>query len=154
MPASSGATPCSMASAFIPADSSGVKFAGSASADARTSMSGIGFGPIVTFSGYDDGDMTTEAQQTPPDPGMIFQAMNAWQFSFALKGAIELDLFTAIAEGANTAAPLAARCQASEKGIRVLCDYLTVAGFLGKEGSVYSLPQNTAVFLNRKSPAF
>ena len=98
--------------------------------------------------------MSTHAQQTAPDPGMIFQAMNAYQLSFALKAAIELDLFTAIAEGTNTAAALAARCEASEKGIRILCDFLTVTGFLGKENSVYSLPQNTAIFLSRKSPAY
>jgi ubiquinone/menaquinone biosynthesis C-methylase UbiE len=98
--------------------------------------------------------MTAHAQQPAPDPGMIFQAMNAYQVSFALKGAIELDLFTAMAEGANTVPALAARCKASEKGVRVLCDFLTVTGFLEKDQATYSLSRNSEVFLNRKSPAY
>jgi 2-polyprenyl-3-methyl-5-hydroxy-6-metoxy-1,4-benzoquinol methylase len=63
-------------------------------------------------------------------------------------------VFTAIAGGATTAAALAGKCQASERGMRILCDYLTVEGFLHKTGSEYSLPPDSAVFLNRNSPAF
>jgi hypothetical protein len=37
--------------------------------------------------------------------------------------------------------------------MRILCDYLTIAGFLGKTGSTYSLTPTSAVFLNRHSPA-
>ena len=43
---------------------------------------------------------------------------------------MELDLFTAIGEGADAAHTLAVRCQAAERGIRILCDYLVVIGFL------------------------
>ena len=38
--------------------------------------------------------------------------------------------------------------------MRMLCDFLTVEGFLLKAGNEYSLPQDSAVFLNRNSPAF
>jgi ubiquinone/menaquinone biosynthesis C-methylase UbiE len=71
-----------------------------------------------------------------------------------LHAAIELDLFTAIAEGKKTAQEIAARIQASEKGTRVLCDFLVIAGFLTKQGNEYGLTGDSAVFLDRKSPAY
>ena len=80
--------------------------------------------------------------------------MNAYQVSMALKGAVELELFTQIADGATTAPELAARVKASEKGVRVLCDFLTVTGFLSKQDGAYSLLPNTAFFLNKRSPAY
>ena len=85
---------------------------------------------------------------------MIFDTLNAHQRSSALRGAIELDLFTAIAEGNKTVGQIAARIQASEKGTRVLCDYLTVIGFLIKREGQYALSQDSAVFLDRRSPAY
>ena len=80
--------------------------------------------------------------------------MNAYQRTAALKGAIELDVFTAIGEGATTAIELAKRCQASGRGIRILCDYLTVIGFLTKQGDRYGLTPDAAMFLDRRSPAY
>ncbi|MBS1807067.1 MAG: class I SAM-dependent methyltransferase [Acidobacteria bacterium] len=89
-----------------------------------------------------------------PTPDRIFQTMLAYQASAALKGAIELGLFTAIADGATTAAALATQCQASERGIRILCDYLGATGFLTKDGDNYGLAPDTAIFLNQHSPAY
>src|SRR2546430_8935447 len=66
------------------------------------------------------------AQQ--PSPERFFEVMNAYQQTAALKAAIELDLFTAIGEGAETAPALAQRCRASERGTRILCDYLVAIG--------------------------
>ena len=91
----------------------------------------------------------------PPTPERIFQTLTAYQQSAALKAAIELDLFTAIAEGNDTTAKLAAHTGAAERGMRILCDYLTVAQFLGKraDGS-YTLAQESALFLDRRSTAY
>jgi 2-polyprenyl-3-methyl-5-hydroxy-6-metoxy-1,4-benzoquinol methylase len=80
-------------------------------------------------------------------------ALNAYQHSEALKAAIELDLFTAIDEGKNTPAALAAACKAAERGVRILCDYLVVDGFLTKADGRYGLAPDAAAFLSRKSPA-
>jgi len=88
-----------------------------------------------------------------PTPERIFNTLNAYQQTAALKTAIELDVFTAIAAGANTAAALAAKTGAAEKGVRILCDYLTIQGFLAKEQGRYALTQESALFLDRKSPA-
>lgn len=70
-----------------------------------------------------------------------------------MKGAIELDLFTATGEGNTTASEIASRCEASERGIRVLCDFQTIGGFLTKADGRYGLTPDTAAFLDRRSPA-
>ena len=67
---------------------------------------------------------------------------------------MELDLFTAVGEGANTAKALAERCQASERGVRILCDYLATLGFLTKLDARYALTPDSAAFLDRRSPAY
>jgi ubiquinone/menaquinone biosynthesis C-methylase UbiE len=89
-----------------------------------------------------------------PNPEIIFNMMNAYQQSGALKGAIELDIFTAIAEGNSSAAAIAQRCKASERGTRILLDYLTVAGLLTKKAGIYALTPDTALFLDKRSPAY
>ena len=98
--------------------------------------------------------MSATSQPQPPSPALIFDTLNAYQRTAALRGAIELDLFTAIAEGKKTAQDLAARIQASEKGTRVLCDFLVIVGFLTKQGNEYGLTGDSAIFLDRKSPAY
>jgi len=84
---------------------------------------------------------------------IIFETLNAYQQTEALKAAIELDLFTAVGEGGGTSAELAERCRASERGIRILCDYLVVIGFLNKGENRYGLTPDSAKFLDRRSPA-
>jgi predicted nicotinamide N-methyase len=90
----------------------------------------------------------------PPSPELFFQTAAAYQQTAALKAALELDLFTAIGRGKGTAREIADECKGSERGVRILCDYLCVLGFLAKEGQRYSLSADSAVFLDRRSPAF
>jgi 2-polyprenyl-3-methyl-5-hydroxy-6-metoxy-1,4-benzoquinol methylase len=92
------------------------------------------------------------AQQ--PSPQLFFDTVRAYERTAALKAAIELDLFTAIGEGNSTAEAAARRCQASQRGTRILCDYLTVIGFLTKDNGRYALTPDTAMFLDRRSPAY
>lgn len=89
-----------------------------------------------------------------PNPGQIFDTLNAHQRTAALRGAIDLDLFSAIAQGKRTAAALAQHCRTDERATRILCDYLTVIGFLTKQGNEYGLSPTSAVFLDRRSPAY
>jgi ubiquinone/menaquinone biosynthesis C-methylase UbiE len=98
--------------------------------------------------------MATQPQALPPDPTAIFDALNAYQRSAALKAAIELEVFTGIGEGNASAQSLAKRCDASERGIRILCDYLTIQGFLAKQDHQYSLTPTSAAFLDRRSPKY
>lgn len=98
------------------------------------------------------------ADVKPPSPQLFFDTASAYQRTAALKAAIELDVFSQIGAGVNNTPALAKGCQASERGMRILCDYLTILGFLSKEGkgegSVYHLTSDTALFLDRRSPAF
>ena len=88
-----------------------------------------------------------------PNPGLVFETLNAYQRTAALRAAIELDLFRAIGEGPGDVQSLAKQCSASERGIRILCDYLTVIGLLNKEGGNYHHTPSSAVFLDPRSPA-
>jgi hypothetical protein len=98
--------------------------------------------------------VATIAQHQQPSPERFFNAINAYEQTEALKAAVELGIFTAIAEDHTTAATIAKRCQAAERGVRTLCDFLTIHGFLTKEGAQYALASDSAVFLNRHSPAY
>lgn len=88
-----------------------------------------------------------------PNPQIIWDTMNAYQRTEALRAGIELDLFTRIGAGLNTVDQLATACSASPKGIRVLCDYLTIIGLLEKRDGGYRNTPDGAVFLDRQSPA-
>jgi SAM-dependent methyltransferase len=92
-------------------------------------------------------------QQQTVTPARIFNTLNAYKQTQALKAAIELDLFTAIGEGYDTAEKLGLRLQASARGCRMLCDYLTVDHYLTKQADRYSLTSESATFLDRNSPA-
>jgi ubiquinone/menaquinone biosynthesis C-methylase UbiE len=96
-------------------------------------------------------DTTTEQ---PPSPVLFFHTLTAYQKSFAVKAALDLGVFTAIGDTPATAGEIASRCNAAERGMRILCDYLTINGFLEKEGDRYSLTRDTAIFLNQNSPAY
>lgn len=88
------------------------------------------------------------------NPLLVFETLNAFQRSAALQGAIELDLFTTIAGGATTASEIAERVDASERGVRILCDFLVTIDFLTKSDLHYGLSEDAALFLDRNSPAY
>lgn len=97
--------------------------------------------------------MSSPAAQQP-SPQLFFQTINAYQRTEGLKAAIELEVFSAIGEGNTTAPEIAKRCGASERGARILCDFLCIIGFLNKDGSRYSLTPDSAMFLDARSPAY
>src|SRR4051812_45626186 len=101
--------------------------------------------------------MATQSSPTlgnEPNPLLIFDALNGYQRSTALKAAIELEIFTLIGASAVTAPELAKRAKTSPKGMRILCDFMTIQGFLTKQDGVYGLTPDSAVFLDKKSPAY
>jgi SAM-dependent methyltransferase len=89
-----------------------------------------------------------------PSPELLFQTLFAYQRTAAVKTAIELDLFSAIHEGASTAPAIAERIGASVRGTRILCDYVATLGFAAKTGDQYALTPDSSVFLVRQSPAY
>lgn len=97
--------------------------------------------------------MSSPATQQPT-PQLFFQTVNSYQRTEALKAAVELQVFTAIGEGRETVPEIAKRCETSERGMRILCDFLCIMGLLNKDGEHYSLTRDSAVFLDASSPAY
>jgi SAM-dependent methyltransferase len=89
-----------------------------------------------------------------PSPVPFFEAVGAYQKTEAMRAALAFDLFSAIAETEGSAAEIAARCAASERGMRILCDFLAINGFLTKTDGRYALSPDTAPFLVKSSPAY
>ena len=92
-------------------------------------------------------------QSAAPAPELVFDSLLAYQKTAALRAAIEIDLFRAVGEGPGDVASLARRCSASERGVRILCDYLAIQGLLEKTGDRYTHTPTSALFLDPKSPA-
>jgi ubiquinone/menaquinone biosynthesis C-methylase UbiE len=88
-----------------------------------------------------------------PTPHLVFEMLNAYQRTAALKAAIELDVFRAVGEGPGDVASIARRCSASERGVRILCDFLAIHGVLVKQGNRYLHSPTSAMFLDPHSPA-
>ncbi|MGA8741388.1 MAG: class I SAM-dependent methyltransferase [Terracidiphilus sp.] len=89
----------------------------------------------------------------PLNPGIVFDMVQAVQKTAALKAAIDLDIFTAVGQGPGDVASIARHAKASERGIRILCDFLVINGVLAKEGNCYKHTPNSAAFLDPASPA-
>jgi hypothetical protein len=97
--------------------------------------------------------MSKDAGPGPgPTPEAVFNTLRAFQHTDALRAAIELDLFRIVGEGAGEVGAIAKRCEASERGIRILCDFLTIDGFLVKTGATYRNSETSAHFLDSRSP--
>ncbi|HEX4040051.1 MAG TPA: class I SAM-dependent methyltransferase [Acidobacteriaceae bacterium] len=89
----------------------------------------------------------------PVTPALIFEMLQAHQRTDALKAAIDLDVFAAVGNGPGDVASIARHCKASERGIRILCDFLTINGVLAKENGHYKHSPTSALFLDPRSPA-
>src|SRR4051794_16786481 len=86
------------------------------------------------------------ASQNPvPSPALLFDTINAHQKTAAIKAAIELDIFSVLADAAGTAETIAPQVKASPRGVRILCDFLTTLGLLTKAGDRYALTPDSAV---------
>ena len=101
-----------------------------------------------------DGLMQGGNQSAEPlNPGLVFGMLQAQQQTAALKAAIDLDVFRAVGKGPGDVASIAKHCAASERGIRILCDFLVISGVLKKEDGRYKHTPSSAAFLDPVSPA-
>src|SRR5260370_42350009 len=89
----------------------------------------------------------------PLTPGIVFEVLQAHQRTGALKAAIDLDIFRAVGQGPGDVASIARHAKASERGTRILCDFLVINGLLAKEGNCYKHTPNSAAFLDPASAA-
>lgn len=92
--------------------------------------------------------------QAPLTPEPVMQALTAYWVSGALKAAIELNVFGALAGGARSGAALAAAIGAPERSTVLLADALTATGFLAKQGGSYALTPVSEAFLDPAKPSF
>jgi hypothetical protein len=92
-------------------------------------------------------------QGAPLTPAIVFENLNAFHRTSALKAAIELDVFGAIGQGLGDVASIARHAKASERGIRILCDFLVINGLLEKVDGKYQHTPSSAAFLDPSSPA-
>jgi ubiquinone/menaquinone biosynthesis C-methylase UbiE len=82
----------------------------------------------------------------------IFDMAMAYQKTAALIAAVKLDIFSVIGPETVSLDDLVSRTGASRRGLRILCDYLTVIGLLAKKGSCYSLTHIASTFLDESAP--
>lgn len=94
------------------------------------------------------------SESTQPSPALFWDYMTGFQKSAAIRAAVDIGIFTHIAAGATAAPAIAEKSGAAERGVRILADYLTAAGFLKKTDGGYGLTPDSAVFLDQKSPAY
>jgi 2-polyprenyl-3-methyl-5-hydroxy-6-metoxy-1,4-benzoquinol methylase len=94
----------------------------------------------------------TDASASPLTPLPFVDAVLSYQKTAAIKAAVEIGLFEAIGSSGADAETIAARVGASARGVRILCDYLTVLGFLGKSGNLWRQESVTAAFIDKTSP--
>lgn len=87
-----------------------------------------------------------------PDPALVWDLMTAHTKSTAVRAAVELKLFDALGNGNSTVAELASACGATERGTRILCDFLSILGLLIKTNDRYFHSPTSAAFLDEKSP--
>lgn len=97
---------------------------------------------------------TQSAAESDVSPALLVDAMFAFEKTAAIKAALELDLFTLIGAEGSSAMALATESRHAERGLRILCDFLVVTGFLTKGSGRYLLTPSSHVFLDRRSPAF
>ncbi len=98
--------------------------------------------------------MATPSSTNRRTPEHIFNTLFAYQQTYALRAAIDLDIFSAISGGATDIPSLAKKSGVAERGLQALCNYLVPLGFLTKRGTHYGLSQDSAIFLNKQSPAY
>ena len=93
-----------------------------------------------------------QPETAPLTPGIVFENLQAHQKTAALRAAIELDIFGAIGKGCHDVSAIARHASASERGTRILCDYLVVSGLLQKMDGRYQHTAASAAFLDPASP--
>src|SRR5271166_4108221 len=85
---------------------------------------------------------------------LVYDAMLAYRKTAALTAAVKLDIVTLIGGGAVSSDALAEKTAASSRGMRILCDFLTIMGLLTKQHGAYSATEPAKRYLDRSSPAW
>jgi SAM-dependent methyltransferase len=93
-------------------------------------------------------------QKTMQSPEQVMAMLQGFMGSAALKAGLDLEVFTHITKGNDTAEKLAAAKGVTPRAIRILCDALTAFGVLQKSDGHYSVPPVAQMLLVKGSPAY
>ena len=89
-----------------------------------------------------------------PNPERILQTGLAFWASKTLLSAIEMGLFTELANGPQTLGGLRDRLQLHDRAARDFFDTLVALGFVKRDGDRYSNTAETDLFLDRNKPSY
>lgn len=102
--------------------------------------------------------MINRSVPTRANPERIFQTLVGYQLLYALASALDLHVFTHVAEGKATLPTLEAATGASRRGLERLLDVLVASGLLTREGmgtdACYRLMPESEVFLVESRPSY
>src|SRR5262245_16190833 len=87
-------------------------------------------------------------------PMKIVNDLWAVRVSLALATAVDLDIFTLIAQGNKTAPDIAKALHAPKRGVERVLDCLVAIGYLTKRGAQLGLTPVADTFLVRTKPSF
>lgn len=93
-------------------------------------------------------------QNGGPVPDHILQTGLAFWASKALLSAVEMGLFTELADGPQNFAALSGRLGLHPRSSRDFLDALVALGFLGRTGDTYCNTPETDLFLDRSKPSY
>jgi SAM-dependent methyltransferase len=115
--------------------------------------------PMATRTGGTDEHASTSggraaAATVPPDPGRIMQLGLGFWGSKTLLSAIELGVFTELADGARDGEALAAALGLHPRGASDFLDALVALGMLAREDGLYANTAETDTFLDRRKPTY
>src|ERR1700704_2114156 len=98
--------------------------------------------------------MTQSGSHTAVSAEHILQTGLGFWASKTLLSAVELGLFTALAEKPSTAEELRARLGVHPRAALDFFDALVALGFLQRENGVYSNTADTETFLDKRKPSY
>jgi Dimerisation domain len=90
----------------------------------------------------------------PITPMKIVNDLWAARVSLTLAAAVDLDIFTLIAQGNKTTADITKALGAAKRGVERLLDSLVAIGYLTKRGAQFGLTPVADTFLVRTKPSF
>lgn len=88
----------------------------------------------------------------PPTPTTFVDAVLGYPKTAAIRAAVEIGLFEAVGPDGAEVEAIAAHTRASPRGARIVCDYLTVLGFLEKAGKLWRQTPVARAFIDASSP--
>ncbi len=98
--------------------------------------------------------MADESASAAGSPASLFAMLQGASTAAALKAGIDLEIFTHIAHGANTADKIAAEKKLPVRSTRILCDALVAFGALAKSDGHYANTPAAQMLLVKGSPVY